>query len=692
MSSQDEKKEEPKLGNPAQEQDESIAASKGEAEPEVAVIVDEDEEEPKIVDDDDDDDDDEPKVIIDDEGERPYVKAYVTRPSFRVGDRVYLLRSGRVREGPYLVAAIPGPGRATLCFENGAPVENASAFESITAQAQAGDFVYVHYSGHGTREPPRQEFSNESTGDLVLVLLEGDNGHQESYMWGSELAFFLKDMVDKGLVVTLVLDCCFSGSVYRQDSDVRFAQFKPEVAARHPRNPEKSLSIPSSTHATRDVSMMPNWLINPDGYAIISACGPHEVAKELTLEQGGKREKFGALSYFLRLTLLECGGVSSKHQHIYSLLRAKFRKSWPRQNPVLYGNKHRGFFDQYNSKLAAAEIPLLEKNGVLRIPLGEAHGVCIGDTFSLQSLGVQNMPSADTGLSAAVIATGPLSSEVKCQDRDVKLVKRNLFAKILTRECLKNFPIQLEANLQRQEEWMAELTKRQLDVQTEMSSRFASFQVMLSQDKQYEIRDASTGAQIANLPPLMEEEADVSYVCDILEHLARFRLIQDLKNQTPTYLLPESLDAHIRTANGTFGPDRVIDLNDNTIAHLVIQNKSNKPLYAFAFNLGPHWQVENIYRGPYEVIPPQNLDMVFTGTAKRKLRMTVPSDLRESGSCEDIIKIILTTHPTTFDLFELPELGQSVKSKTVRSGDRQDAVHAPEDWIAFNFRIQTSIK
>ncbi|RYP71323.1 hypothetical protein DL771_004900 [Monosporascus sp. 5C6A] len=123
MSSQVPKEEEPKLANPAQEQDKSIAASKEEAELEVAVIVDEDEGEPKFIDD-DDDDEEEPKVVIDDEGERPYVKAYVTRPSFRVGDRVYLLRSSRVREGPYLVASIPGAGRATLCLENGTPVEN----------------------------------------------------------------------------------------------------------------------------------------------------------------------------------------------------------------------------------------------------------------------------------------------------------------------------------------------------------------------------------------------------------------------------------------------------------------------------------------------------------------------------------------------------------------------------------------
>ena len=45
-----------------------------------------------------------------------------------------------------------------------------SSLKEMSSRAKAGDFIYIHYSGHGTRIP------NSSTGDLALVLLEGATG------------------------------------------------------------------------------------------------------------------------------------------------------------------------------------------------------------------------------------------------------------------------------------------------------------------------------------------------------------------------------------------------------------------------------------------------------------------------------------------------------------------------------------
>lgn len=93
-----------------------------------------------------------------------------------------------------------------------------SSLQQITRDANEGDFVYIHYSGHGTQVESiatdnRHERDN---GDLALVLVGTDQ--ENSYLRGRELAHHLNLMVKKGLRVTMVLDCCFSGSVPRQGS------------------------------------------------------------------------------------------------------------------------------------------------------------------------------------------------------------------------------------------------------------------------------------------------------------------------------------------------------------------------------------------------------------------------------------------------------------------------------------------
>src|SRR5438477_8484 len=102
--------------------------------------------------------------------------------------------------------------------------------------------------------------------------------------------------------------------------------------------------------ANRGIGMAPFCIIGWFAQMVIrilTACGPHEVARELRFEDEGRR---GALSYFLLSTLSNLGNNSGNQHDIYRYLCARFRESWPKQNPMLFGNRDLYFFAQRTSK------------------------------------------------------------------------------------------------------------------------------------------------------------------------------------------------------------------------------------------------------------------------------------------------------------------------------------------------------
>ncbi|KAM0554647.1 hypothetical protein ACHAO7_003786, partial [Fusarium culmorum] len=125
------------------------------------------------------------------------------------------------------------------------------------------------------------EFSDYGTGDLALGLLSRDATRIQP-LGGQLLAVLLNAMVTKGLVVTLVLDCCFAASIYRLEREnVRFLPFDAATFVMDHDEPTETIAQASSGY--RDISMQPSWLIDPNGYAILAACGPHEEATEVIL-------------------------------------------------------------------------------------------------------------------------------------------------------------------------------------------------------------------------------------------------------------------------------------------------------------------------------------------------------------------------------------------------------------------------
>jgi hypothetical protein len=95
-----------------------------------------------------------------------------------------------------------------------------AAFEQITEIAEAGDSVYIHYSGHGGRTKTIAPGQKGVDGiDEALVPLD-IHSSAARYLRDLELALIFRRMADKGIRLGVVLDSCHSGGAVRGLADI----------------------------------------------------------------------------------------------------------------------------------------------------------------------------------------------------------------------------------------------------------------------------------------------------------------------------------------------------------------------------------------------------------------------------------------------------------------------------------------
>ncbi|KAI0193866.1 hypothetical protein F4808DRAFT_475171 [Astrocystis sublimbata] len=581
-----------------------------------------------------------------------------------------------------------------------------SGFHSILSIAAPDTYVYIHYSGHGVRMEASGDFSNRTTGDLALNVLQDPNQTTTRPFPGIELAKVLHEMVTNGLTVTVVLDCCFSGSLLRHDSasatsSVRYREYSKALY-------DQQLPIIRETEVMnfgeakgstdgndRDASMLPNWLVNPEGYTVITACGPHEIAEELDLGGPAADQTHGALSYFLLRVMRKLGGLGGKHAHIYPYLCSMFRQYRPTQNPMWYGNKDLYFFGNttLSTDLTGAPFATNWRDARLRLQGGQAHGLSEGDQFAIYTI-----DSTRPLVTGAIENVGPLSSDIDIADPTLIPRKGGCIAKALTHLSLRDYPIRLVSGCLDAQDWPTALEERKyLSFEEDRLHPFVFDVYANSNGDGYQIRDKFGHETNCSQKELHSDsrELDLSHVLNILERLAKFHLVQNLANRSGDNPFGGLYKVALRDPAGQEHlPGSKIAVHGKKRLYLVVENHGIFDLYIHVYNLSPLGEVRNILKASYAVISPENRREGFMGQWVQKLQTKVPQQFLNQGiiSCKDVIKIFITSQPTSFAPLEMQKL-DDLHDNGIIEPERGDGFCTErEDWTALNFTIFTHRK
>jgi hypothetical protein len=566
----------------------------------------------------------------------------------------------------------------------------------ITSKASPDDIVYIHYSGHGTLRlatSSEHTYQEECGTDAALVLYEPKSQSKVRYLRGIELALLLDNMVEKGLKLTIVLDSCCSGGISRkEDRLVRGIPWNFEVDLEFPlKVPMSCGSDPPKNRIFRNASIKSHWLLNPKRYALLAACGPHELAKEIFLKV--KKQYNGALSYHVLKALDFCvrhrvQGIT--HKQVFQHIRAEMHINVAEQHPLLIGAEKTTFLGpEVSSSNAPSVYEIIEvyPNQEVSLNVGLIHGVCIGDEYVVKS------HAESTEVVAHVIITtihdvhsvAKLSTEISLKQNSppIKVGYCAILAALgQPRAYVKLFSgvdsaweVMLEKSV-----WLQQIPLNEL-----APIDIPCFSVVKTDSQQYTILDAQD-CPIPNLPTIEQSKPLAgNEILTVVEHLSRYAFVKNLDNRRANNLLNSDFlitaKPEIDVSDALKSDDSII-VPHNSKVQFTFENLTHEVLYFAVLDLKPLWAIKNfcIQHREYQTVLPKGpcreVDQAPTVVTFGS-RMTIPKQLREKkADCirqEDVLKFIVSTSPVLgVKAMELPDLWKEMEeaAPVPGSGDK----------------------
>lgn len=564
------------------------------------------------------------------------------------------------------------------------------AFQEVTKAAQPGEQVYIHYSGHGGRAVtiyPELKGDEQSDEGLVPMDIGQPDGQ---YLRDVELATLLKQMTDKELVVTVILDSCHSGGATRGDYAIR-GSGETDTTIR----PNESLvasrdQLIDNWRSLTDGTPHTTWIPESKDYVVLAACRPTESAYEYAVH--GK-ERHGALTYWM-LDTLNTMPETPTYKVLHDRVGAKIQSRFSNQMPMLLGEGDRAIFGTHRISTHYT-VTVLEVNiGQQQVKLnaGLASGLSQNSRFAIFPLNTTDF--TDKGKQVAIV-------EVKALDASSAIAQILVAAEggmdvqepiepgapaillatppeLLRRVRFYDQKQLGDAENELPTQALVDQQKEALDTVRQalagngrvieaQPGEAEHYQVALGKHGEYEI---CMGMPIRNLnPPLIiEDSAAPREVVQRLIHLATYQSVQELDN--PASELMDAINFVLLDQNKQpFSDTRNIRLKDGTKAYLRVQNTASQTLNVAVLDLEPTWEISQI---PFRGIDAPFYELASQEIVDIPIRFKSPEGAAYQQT-KEILKLFATRGPADFRWLKLPPLDHPIQKHDMTTRGVQNA-------------------
>ena len=563
------------------------------------------------------------------------------------------------------------------------------AFRKLGEIAPANSLVYIHYSGHGGRAKtvfPDIKGSSEIDEGLVPTDIGTSEGQ---YLRDLELALLLKELADKKLVVTLVLDCCHSGGATRGEAEVRgmaVEDNKPIQASFRPvAEPEVLAALWQSLTGGGTRGLKAGGVPESSDYVLLAACRQNEFAFEFPFNRETK-EKNGALTYWL-LDTLKQPFSGQTYKDLFDRINAKIHSQFPTQTPVLLGEGNRKIFGtEFGETVFAVDVMKVESNEKgepqqALLAVGQANGVSKGAEFAIYPLGTTDLTKKEDRIAiATIIQRGgsqslcklePIVGKTRQVEQGDRAVQISASVNLVRTVSLipKDDPALLAiANALPDNGWV-ELSEDGAGI---------DYIVSINDKNEYEIRDS--GDQLfknINPPAKIADPNAPAKVVKRLVHLSKYKATSEIDNRDTDSPLSGKLTAEWLGTSDTYDTGDPIpkrekltkfaDPNKPTVkvgeyVFLSVRNDSKQTLNVAVLNLDAEWAIEQIL--------PVNEAFITLEAGQEKILPLKPALDGEDDSVENTVKVFGTLDAANYQVLELPSLDETLPfGRGTRSGN-----------------------
>jgi hypothetical protein len=494
-------------------------------------------------------------------------------------------------------------------------------------RARPGDAVLIHYSGHGTRvRTSLPDVKGASAWDECLVPCDVATA---GVLRDVEIHALACELAEKDLLVTWVLDACHSGGAFRDlgagplthvgGERVRtLGDLPPSLAdpgglAVGREVAEELWPAPSSLF--RNVLPGSGWFPQPRGSALLAACCPHEVAREVAFPGIGPS---GALTHFL-LEIMGAPRPPVSLRELHQRLLSRMHAWCSRQTPVVEGDWERSLLGrppEARPKPWGWRVLDVRGQAPPQVVVGGGwfHAIRAGARLGLHPPRADAAePDAISTGSAEVVESGPTVSYARLADLPAESapVGSLLYLEDLG-PCARSWTVKIpsgaaSADVKARLETLRSQLPRRLPIRLEAvaDGEDADFCIGIEGGASLVVQDGRgttlplQGGGIAAGDP---EAAD--RLLHRLEHLGRFSEARGLTRVAGSSPLRDRLHAELfRVPAGALPGDPTIrrgltgPAEPDEHLHLVLTNTSRSDLSVAVLDLQPDWGINRVHPG-----------------------------------------------------------------------------------------------